>query len=270
MKYTKNYNLAVPEAVDVPDITKLSNNMAVIDKALKRNTIKLLELSVSSTEKVSVEIGEFDLSGYEYIVYQLMDYYDGESPIKIKKLDGTDFSIIVDQRARWDWIDLAFHHSETPGVYTVTASMTSPYLGSNVYKFNLFLLNLGSDDTVDDDFGTDYWTTLDREEVFSEIDTRVAQAIAEVVAEAPESLDTLKELSDWIKNHDGNVAEMNSTIEANKKALEDKVDKEDGKVLSDNNYSDEDKAKVDGLADDIETALDNIISIQNTLTGGDA
>lgn len=54
------------------------------------------------------------------------------------------------------------------------------------------------------------------------------------------------------------------------KVLDKKVEKEDGKMLSDNNYSDEDKAKLDGLAGNFETVLDNIISIQNTLIGGDA
>ena len=105
-----------------------------------------------------------------------------------------------------------------------------------------------------------------------EIRESVADAMAQVVADAPEDLDTLKELSDWIKSHAESAAQMNSAIAG-------KVDKEDGKVLSDNNYSDEDKEKVatatdkayvDGLVGDIETALDNIISIQNTLIGGDA
>lgn len=164
-----------------------------------------------------------------------------------------------------------------------------------------------------------------------EITEKVATAIAQVVADAPEDLDTLKELSDWIKNHNGSAAEMNSAIEVNKKTLENKVSKDGdtvngsldvngtlrgkyiyigstdeddihldtyrtygelvNKVLYFDNSTDVEiepdiilrniatprqdndatnKAYVDGLVGDIETALDEIISIQNTLTGGDA
>lgn len=43
----------------------------------------------------------------------------------------------------------------------------------------------------------------------------VSDAIATIVADAPESLDTLKEISDWITNHSNTAAEMNSKINAN-------------------------------------------------------
>ena len=41
-----------------------------------------------------------------------------------------------------------------------------------------------------------------------------ADAVAEIVAEAPEALDTLKEIADWITNHASDAAEMNSAIHA--------------------------------------------------------
>jgi len=76
------------------------------------------------------------------------------------------------------------------------------------------------------------------------IDEKVATAIAQVVADAPASLDTLKELSDWINTHAESAAKMNSAIEDNRKALEDIVNKKNGMGLSENNYSDEEKEKV--------------------------
>ena len=48
---------------------------------------------------------------------------------------------------------------------------------------------------------------------------QVNDAIAAVVAGAPEDLDTLKEMSDWISSHEGTAAEMNSSILANKTAI---------------------------------------------------
>ena len=47
----------------------------------------------------------------------------------------------------------------------------------------------------------------------------VADKIAEVVAGAPESLDTLKEISDWIDTHEDSASAMNTQIQANKKDI---------------------------------------------------
>lgn len=44
----------------------------------------------------------------------------------------------------------------------------------------------------------------------------VADAIAEIIANAPDSFDTLKEISDWISEHASDAAGMNSQINTNK------------------------------------------------------
>lgn len=43
----------------------------------------------------------------------------------------------------------------------------------------------------------------------------VADAIAEVIANAPEDMDTLKEIADWISGHASDAAKMNSAIKSN-------------------------------------------------------
>lgn len=48
----------------------------------------------------------------------------------------------------------------------------------------------------------------------------VADAIAEIVANAPEDLDTLKEISDWITDHADDAAAMNTQIQTNKTDIE--------------------------------------------------
>lgn len=48
---------------------------------------------------------------------------------------------------------------------------------------------------------------------------QVADAVAKIVADAPEAYDTLKEISDWISGHDTDAAGMNSQIQANKTGL---------------------------------------------------
>ena len=73
----------------------------------------------------------------------------------------------------------------------------------------------------------------------------VTDEIAKVVADAPESLDTLKEISDWISSHESDASAMNGAIQTNKSDIAtlqtDKVDKETGKSL----LADTDKANYD-------------------------
>lgn len=45
---------------------------------------------------------------------------------------------------------------------------------------------------------------------------QVADAVASIVADAPEAYDTLKEISDWISSHSSDAAAMNSQINTNK------------------------------------------------------
>lgn len=81
----------------------------------------------------------------------------------------------------------------------------------------------------------------------SEVDQRIIEKISEIVADAPKDFDTLKELSDWITAHADSAATMNSMIASNTQALTNKVDKESGKVLSSNNFTNAYKSKLDRL-----------------------
>ena len=52
------------------------------------------------------------------------------------------------------------------------------------------------------------------------VDKKVADAVAKIVADAPEAYDTLKEISDWIASHSTDATAMNSQINANKTDIE--------------------------------------------------
>jgi len=45
-----------------------------------------------------------------------------------------------------------------------------------------------------------------------ETETLVSEKVAEIVADAPEDFDTLKEMSDWLTSHEESAAAMNSAI----------------------------------------------------------
>lgn len=82
---------------------------------------------------------------------------------------------------------------------------------------------------------SDYYTKLQTNELISE-------KVAEIIADAPEDFDTLKELSDWIYSHEDSAAAMNSAISG-------KVDKVSGMGLSQNSFTNAEKSKLSELAD---------------------
>ena len=49
----------------------------------------------------------------------------------------------------------------------------------------------------------------------SETDAKITEKVAEIVADAPEDFNTLKEMSDWISSHEEDASAMNSAILAN-------------------------------------------------------
>ena len=62
-----------------------------------------------------------------------------------------------------------------------------------------------------------------REDLYNtaaQIREQISTEISGIIADAPESFDTLKEISDWISTHEGSAATMNSSIAANTKAIE--------------------------------------------------
>lgn len=51
------------------------------------------------------------------------------------------------------------------------------------------------------------------------VEKRVADAVASIIADAPDALDTLKEISDWIFEHEDDASAMNSGIATNKREI---------------------------------------------------
>lgn len=72
------------------------------------------------------------------------------------------------------------------------------------------------------------------------VDTKISAAIDELIGGAPETYDTLKEIADYISSHQ-DVSDALTT------AIGGKVDKEEGKGLSANDFTDALKAKLEGM-----------------------
>ena len=88
----------------------------------------------------------------------------------------------------------------------------------------------------------------------TETDQRITTKVAEIVSNAPEDFDTLKEISDWIEKHENSAAAMNTAIATNATAITTKVDKIEGMGLSENSFTNAEKAKLAELEsyDDME------------------
>lgn len=99
----------------------------------------------------------------------------------------------------------------------------------------------------------------DKADVYTknETDEKITSKVAEIVANAPEDFDTLKEMSDWIAGHENDAAAMNSAIQtnagnisdlqtnkANVSDLDNYVEKLEGKGLSTNDYTTAEKEKL--------------------------
>ena len=130
---------------------------------------------------------------------------------------------------------------------------------------------------------TEIKTELAKKANSTNVTKEISDKIAEVVSDAPESFNTLKEISDWISGHENDASAMNSAIKDNKSAITtlqtDKADKteiptvptnvsdftndagyltehqdisnlvvkEEGKGLSSNDYTSEEKTKLGGV-----------------------
>ena len=127
---------------------------------------------------------------------------------------------------------------------------------------------------------TEIKTELAKKANSTDVTKEISDKIAEVVSDAPESFDTLKEISDWISGHENDASAMNSAIKDNKSAITtlqtDKANKteiptkvselendssyltehqdisnlvvkEEGKGLSSNDYTSEEKTKLGGV-----------------------
>ena len=69
-----------------------------------------------------------------------------------------------------------------------------------------------------------FWTKA-KAWIIDRITTEVTAKIAQIIANAPEDLDTLKEIADWISTHEDSASAMNTAILANTEAISGKADK---------------------------------------------
>lgn len=65
-----------------------------------------------------------------------------------------------------------------------------------------------------------FWTKIE-----AKVIKIIEDEIAQIIANAPEDLDTLKEIADWISTHEDSASAMNTAILSNTEAISGKADK---------------------------------------------
>lgn len=90
----------------------------------------------------------------------------------------------------------------------------------------------------------------------TETESKITEKVSEIVAGAPSDFDTLKEMSDWLTEHEESAAAMNSAIQG-------KVDKETGKSL----MTDTEITRLAGVDNYDDSNLKNDIVINKTTLG---
>lgn len=101
-----------------------------------------------------------------------------------------------------------------------------------------------------------------------ETEALVTEKITEIVADAPEDFDTLKEMSDWLINHEESAAAMNSAINkkldnTTKYALSDSVGGSALKAVADENGENiaENFNSLRATIGDIQTVLATVVEV---------
>lgn len=155
---------------------------------------------------------------------------EGPGTISITLNDGTAFTITTSDPTKQPlltWDSTPTSGSDNPvtsdGIYkavdTVSTSLTqagqridanaSSIAAETTRARSAEEKNAAAIDTLNGDKDTD-----------GSVAHTAAEAIAELVAGAPESLDTLKEIASWIESHSEDAAAMNLKIKANASAIE--------------------------------------------------
>lgn len=130
---------------------------------------------------------------------------------------------------------------------------------------------------------TDVATALTPYAKSADVTKEITNKVAEIVADAPEDFNTLKEMSDWISNHENDASAMNSAISDNKNAITalqtGKADKSDIPTTVAELTDSTDYSKKTDLNNEISRAkeaeevlksrIDNITSIPGGSTTGD-
>ena len=252
MKNTDFMNLSLPEGTDKIDIEILNSDFTAIENLLKQHAIietmtlngegviigaigPYIRLQNIDTVQVSIDIGKetytlasgenmiiretaenigIITSGNVHITYFVNSktYADKEFYSK-KKVD--ELLSKVEGNVEVD-AELS-ETSENPVQNKVINAKFKEYYNSE--EVNELIDGIGTPEDVYTKTETDNLlsTKANKSNTYTktETDNKITEKVSEIVSGAPEDFDTLKEMSDWLTEHEDSAASMNSAIQKN-------------------------------------------------------
>lgn len=252
MKNTDFMNLSLPEGTDKIDIEILNSDFTAIENLLKQHAIietmtlngegviigaigPYIRLQNIDTVQVSIDIGNetFTLASGENMIIR-----ETAENIGIITSGNTHITYFVNPKT---YADKGFYTKEkvdellskVEGNVEVDAELSdtseNPVQNKVISaKFKKYYNSEEVDELIDG-IGTpeDVYTKTETDNLLStksnksntytktETDNKITEKVSEIVAGAPEDFDTLKEMSDWLTEHEDSAATMNSAIQKN-------------------------------------------------------
>lgn len=215
MRNTDFMNLSLPEGADKIDIEILNSDFTAIENLLKQHAI----------------IETMTLNGEGVIIGAIGPY------IRLQNIDASQVSIDIGKETyTLASGENAIIRETTENIGIITSGnvhityFVSPktYADKEFYtkeKVDELLSNVEATVEVDAELSETSENPVQNKVITAEfanyattaeVESKVTEKVAEIVAGAPEDFDTLKEMSDWLKEHEDSAATMNSAIQKNK------------------------------------------------------
>jgi len=199
----------------VEDKISVSEAKSIKTVAIDGNTLKFYRVSEPVGETApaySITLPETDISG---LIAKMSSATAGD--VVIAKADGTveDGGVkLIDLAKNSDVKDVSDKLGTIPEGYEATtiagyAKELADAVAANGYDDTALKAKVTANETA--------ISTLNGDKTQAgSVAKQVADAVAAIVANAPEAYDTLKEISDWISSHASDASEMNTQITTNK------------------------------------------------------
>lgn len=215
MKNTEFMNLSLPEGADKIDIEILNSDFTAIENLLEQHAIietmtlngegviigaigPYIRLQNIDTVQVSIDIGKetYTLASGENVIIR-------ETAENIGIITSGDVNITYFVNPK-TYADKEFYTKEKVDELlsnveaTVEVDAELSETSENPVQNKVITAELAN-----------YATT-------AEVESKITEKVAEIVAGAPEDFDTLKEMSDWLTEHEDSAAALNTAIQQNK------------------------------------------------------
>lgn len=215
MKNTDFMNLSLPEGTDKIDVEILNNDFKKLESEASKHYIKQ-QIEVDGTATIIGSIGPY--VQLENLTDNILNVRIGDELVILTKGDNRKIRTIS---------------GENYGVVTSGAVRITYYINAQTYadenfykkeKVDELLQNVEATVEVDAELSETSENPVQNKVITAEfanyattaeVESKVTEKVAEIVSGAPEDFDTLKEMSDWLTEHEDSAATMNSAIQKN-------------------------------------------------------